>query len=180
MTFQSPYYEQVLSYWKSLCTDDQIPTSSQFDPIKIPESLKNTTLWEMDEDDRIRCRLAGTEVVARMHVDITGSDLSAIMGPKSEHIIITDFRTALRHRCGVWYAIINRHPTGKIVISNSLILPLNPEKGGLPKFVTMQGVGGTLGYETDEAELELGRGFHERTYVDVGWGVPALENKSSA
>jgi len=151
-----------------------------FDSIKIPESLKNITLWEMDENDGIRCRLAGTEVVERMHVDITDSELSAIMGSKSEHILITDFRTMLHHRCGVWYAIINRHPTGRVVIVDSLILPLNPEKGGLPKFVMMHGMRETLGYETDEAKLELGRGFHEHAYVDVGWGVPSLENKTSA
>ena len=180
MTFQSPYYEQVLGYWKSLCADGQIPTSSMFDPIEVSTSMQNITLWEMDENDTIRCRLAGTSVVERMSIDITGAELSNIMGPKARHVLIADFRTMLRHPCGVWYALINRHPTGKIVIVDSLILPLNAEPGKLPKFVMMHGQREVLGYEIDEAKLELGRGFHEHAYVDLGWKIPPIQNETSA
>ncbi len=175
MMHKSPYYEQLLSYWKSLCTDDQIPTSSMFNPVKIPRSLKNLTLWEMDREDKIRCRLAGTAVVDRMGTDMTGAELTDIMGAEARALITTDFRAMLHHRCGVWYAIINRHPTGKVAVANSLILPLSPEKGGWPKFVIMHGPGDTLAYEPEGAKLELGRSFHERAYIDMGWGAPSLE-----
>lgn len=180
MEFHTPYFEMVLDYWKSLCSENRIPTVSQFDPIKVPAALPDITLWELMDNQEIRCRLAGTAVVERMNVDITGAELTDIMAPKARHLVLQDFQNMLCHRCGVWYQVVNRHPTGKVVLVNTMILPLFPEPDRVAKFVALNDQREVMGYEIDEAKIELGRGFQEREYIDTGWGVPPIQSEETA
>ena len=176
-TFNSPIFEQVLAYWQSVAKDGA-PSVAQFDLIQIPAALPDVTFWEMFEDGRIICRMAGTAVTARMKSDLTGVDLTKVMPPSKGMNIIEDLYTILAHPCGLFQVVRNRHVTGRVALLETLILPLKADKGGHPKFLAVNHMIETVSYDSDEpaGKLELMRTIDEHRFVDLGWGVPAVQN----
>ena len=176
-TFDSPHFEQVITYWQSIATD-AAPRVSEFDLIQIPAALPDITFWEMHSDGRIMCRMAGTAVIARMKSDLTGAELSQVTPQEIGINILDDLRAILSQPCAHYLVVLNRHVTGKIARMESLTLPLTADPGGRPKFVTINHMIETVRYEDDEhaGKLELMRSLEERTFLDLGWGVPAVQN----
>jgi hypothetical protein len=176
-TFNSPYFEQVLTYWQSIATDGA-PTVSAFDLIQIPAALPDITFWEMHPDGRVICRMAGTAVTSRMKSDLTGVELSTVMPQKTGFNILDDIRAISHQPCALYQVVLNRHVTGKIARLESLTVPLSADPGGMPKFVTVNHMIETVRYGNDEHSktLELIRSLEERTFLDLGWGVPPVED----
>ncbi len=176
-TFTSPKFEQVLTYWQSVAKD-AVPSVAEFDLIQIPAALPDITFWEMSEDGRVVCRMAGTAVTARMKSDLTGVDLTQVMPPSKGMDIVEDLRTILAHPCGLFQVVRNRHVTGKIALLETLILPLRADPGGLPKFIAVNHMIETVRYDSEEpaGTLELMRSIDEHRFIDLGWGVPTVQN----
>jgi hypothetical protein len=175
--FDSPRFGQVLTYWQSIAIE-AAPRVSEFDLIQIPTALPDITLWEMHPDGRVVCRMAGTAVIARMKSDITGVEISQVMPPKAGINVVDDVQAILAQPCALYQLVLNRHVTGKIARMESLIMPLAADAGGMPRFVSVNHMIETVRYGSDEhtGELELMRSLEERTFLDLGWGVPDVEN----
>lgn len=151
---------------------------AEFDLLRIPSALPDITFWELTDEGHIICRMAGTAVTARMKSDLTGVDLTKVMPPSKGINIVEDLHTILAHPCGVFQIVRNRHVTGKIALLETLILPLKADPGGRPRFVAVNHMIETVSYDSDEPEgtLELMRSIDEHRFVDLGWGVPPVQN----
>jgi hypothetical protein len=64
---------QLHDYWQGLRRGRSIPSRSDIDPVAIWSLLPNIHVSEWHHDpDRVRCRLAGTEIVAALGFEIRG------------------------------------------------------------------------------------------------------------
>ncbi len=151
---------------------------SEFDFIEIPSALPDITLWEVFPDGRIICRMVGTGVIARMKSDMTGTDLTKVIPETPGYDVHDDVKHILSRPCGLFQMVQNKHVTGKIARLESLTLPLNPDPGGVPKLVTVNHMIETVKHGTADAltDLTLMRTLEENTFVDIGWGIPPVEN----
>jgi len=174
MKFDHPLFNIFLTYWKSRCTNDSIPTVNEFDLIDLAAALPDVTYWEILPDQRIICRMTGTKVVERMKVDMTGMYLADILPPHDAPIMLKAFQTMQTSGCGVWIRAQNHHPNGRNVRVEALSLPLAAAENALPKCVTVSNQLETIGYDQSEGAdaLILGQEFEKREFVDLGWGRP--------
>ena len=174
MSFSVPAFTSLLEYWKSCATGSGIPSSSTFDLICIPTLLPDATLWEIDRNHRIFCRMTGTNVVERMGTDITGRYLGDIMPSGYEEELTRHFQTIRAHPCGLYLVALNRHPNSKLVRVETLVVPLAASKGHAHKFVSLNHMMQVLGFDGDrtDTKTELGRSLEHVEYIDLGWGLP--------
>ncbi len=78
-TLRDDRHRRAFAYWRSKAPAERLPGRRDIDPLEMPDLLPRLTLidvvWEGDGEGkrlRLRCRLIGTEVVARFGRDITG------------------------------------------------------------------------------------------------------------
>lgn len=176
VTFNSLHFDQVLAYWKSVAKSGA-PSPREFDFVMIPAALPDITFWELHEDGRIICRMAGTAVISRMKTDITGVDLRATTAENQGFDVLDDFRTMQSQPCGMYHVAHNQHPSGKIARLETLTLPIAPDRRTLPKFVCVNHMVETVGYEAEEGSdgLQFAKALEERKFIDLGWGVPSVK-----
>jgi len=174
MKFDHPLFNELLTYWKSRCNNDGIPTGNDFDLIDLPAALPDVTYWDLQPDQRIKCRMTGTKVVERMNVDITGMFLDDILSPGEGPQMLSALQTMYSSRCGLWFRTQNHHPNGRIVLMETFSLPLAAAENALPKCITLNNQLETIGYDQsgDSDALILGQAFPIREFVDLGWGTP--------
>lgn len=67
---------EVVRYWLEVHPRDRLPTRADFDPVQVPQALRNIALTDVERDPlRFRVRLMGTEVVQAFGRDFTGGYL---------------------------------------------------------------------------------------------------------
>ena len=70
-------------YWLGKCGGRRMPARRDLDPLEFPYVLGNLMLVDVLRDpQRFRVRLHGTNVVARMHYDMTGKLLDEVPRPE--------------------------------------------------------------------------------------------------
>lgn len=180
-TFNSPYFNQVLAYWLSVAKNGA-PSPREFDFVMIPAALPDITFWELHEDGRIICRMAGTAVISRMKTDITGVDLRTTTPTNQSFDVLRDFKLMLSQPCGMYHVAHNQHPSGKIARLETLTLPIAPDRRTLPKFVCVNHMMETVGYDAEDGSdgLKFLKELEERRFIDLGWGVPSVQNEQQA
>ena len=98
--------EKVLrlhDYWKALCGERSMPARRDIDPVQIWSLLANIHLSEWHENpDRVRYRVAGTELVASIGREISGRWLTEFhTDPKDVAETITLYRQVLDRRAPI-------------------------------------------------------------------------------
>lgn len=76
-TLRDDRHRRAFEYWRSKALEGRLPGRPDIDPLDMPELLPWLTLVDATREGaggrlRFRCRLIGTEVVARFGRDITG------------------------------------------------------------------------------------------------------------
>lgn len=176
-TFNSPHFEMVLTYWRSVATNGA-PSPREFDFVEIPAALPDIIFWELHDDGKIICRMAGTGVISRMKTDITGIDIRAAMPDDPGFDVLEDFRATQALPCAIYHVAHNQHPSGKIARVETLTLPIAPDRRSLPKFVCVNHMIETVGYDNNDKldGLKFAKELEDRRFIDVGWGVPSVQN----
>jgi hypothetical protein len=65
-------------YWLSLWDGDKPPTRGALNPAHMKEMLPGIAIMDCRPDESLRCRLAGSAIVAGLGVEVTGRDLVAL------------------------------------------------------------------------------------------------------
>ena len=60
---EEPVLLNLLNYWERKRADKEIPDRRDIDPIEMPFLLPHLSLIEICENDRLKLRLVGTEIV---------------------------------------------------------------------------------------------------------------------
>lgn len=80
---REPRLRRFYDYWIGKCGERQFPARRDIDPLEFPYMLGNLMLVDVLRDpQRFRVRLHGTNVVARMHYDMTGKLLDEVPRPE--------------------------------------------------------------------------------------------------
>ncbi len=82
-SLRDPKLRRFYDYWVGKCGGRRMPARRDMDPIDFPYMLGNVMLIEvLCDPQRFRVRLHGTNVVARMHYDMTGKLLDEVPRPE--------------------------------------------------------------------------------------------------
>jgi hypothetical protein len=80
---RAPRLQRFYAYWQSKCAGRRMPARQDIDPLDFPYMLGNLMLIDvLAEPQRFRVRLHGTNIVARMHHDMTGKLLDEVPAPQ--------------------------------------------------------------------------------------------------
>ncbi|HUK61456.1 MAG TPA: PAS domain-containing protein [Stellaceae bacterium] len=86
---RDPRLKRFHDYWLGKCGGRPMPARRDIDPVDFPYLLGNVMLIEvLREPLRFRVRLHGTNVVARMHYDMTGRFLDEVPRPEWRAYVI--------------------------------------------------------------------------------------------
>jgi len=82
-SLRDPRLRRFYEYWVGKCGARRMPARRDLDPLEFPYMLGNLMLVDVLRDpQRFRVRLHGTNVVARMHYDMTGKLLDEVPRPE--------------------------------------------------------------------------------------------------
>jgi len=78
-----PKLRRFYDYWIGRCGDRRFPARRDIDPLEFPYVLGNIMLVDVLRDpQRFRVRLHGTNMVTRMHYDMTGRMVDELPRPE--------------------------------------------------------------------------------------------------
>ncbi len=78
-----PKLRRFYDYWAGKCGERRFPARRDIDPLEFPYVLGNLMLVDVLRDpQRFRVRLHGTNLVTRMHYDMTGKFVDELPRPE--------------------------------------------------------------------------------------------------
>jgi len=121
---EEPVLLNLLNYWERKRADKEIPDRRDIDPTEMPPFLlPHLSLIEICEDDRLKLRLVGTEIVRQHGRDNTAKFVDEYL--KGEYLTyLTTLYLELRtQRLPILTESVFRHP-GTHLETTRLLLPL--------------------------------------------------------
>jgi hypothetical protein len=121
---EEPILLTLLNYWERKRADKEIPDRRDIDPTEMPPFLlPHLSLIEICENDRLKLRLVGTEIVRQHRRDNTGKFADEYL--KGEYLAyITGLYVELRtRRLPILTESVFRHPDTHLETTR-LLLPL--------------------------------------------------------
>lgn len=131
---------QLHDYWQSLRRGRSIPARDDIDPVAIWSLLPNVHLSEWHHDpDRVRCRLAGTEIVAALGFEIRGRWLHEFhKDPKDLAETIALFRRVEARRAPVIGRTFDASGRLGVDTFEWILCPLGDDDGPVTHFVGLE------------------------------------------
>lgn len=167
-----PLNRRFADYWLSLPRRNLVPARADFDPSEVPELLPHMIMHELIDRRRSRLRLVGTALVERYGMDITGRDYLEFVPPERREIAMNGLLRAVEQPAGMRVLMNIRTSTGRACLAESFGLPLSQPEGRPPILlfhsIEIENYGHGI---VDDGRLEH-FGVSERTYIDIGNGVP--------
>jgi hypothetical protein len=134
---EEPILLALLNYWERKRADKEIPDRRDIDPTEMPPFLlPHLSLIEICENDRLKLRLVGTEIVRQHRRDNTGKFADEYL--KGEYLAyITALYVELRtRRLPILTESVFRHPETRLETTR-LLLPLT--RGGADVRIALMG-----------------------------------------
>ena len=102
---------------------ETVPPRSSFDPVEFPRSLSSLVLAERTEDDALRFRLVGSDMVSAWGADFTGRHLHEIMSGDYHAFIRGLFDECIRRRAPLFSHSRFQWDRGRSLDTRRLMLP---------------------------------------------------------
>ncbi|MCE7997802.1 MAG: hypothetical protein HEP70_02970 [Rhodobiaceae bacterium] len=141
--------------------------------------LPNITVMERVDNDTIVYRITGENIVARLGFNPTGKNFLDLIDPSVRAETALTNKLGLEERCGHYAIYENQYESGRIMMSESLMLPMRKTKDGDIAFI--------FGYHVHHQATDIGL-LGARTalgvrwvlaeYVDIGFGIPRAVSES--
>lgn len=141
--------------------------------------LPNITVMERVDNDTIVYRITGENIVARLGFNPTGQNFLDLIDPSARAETAFTNKLGLKERCGHYAVYENQYESGRIMMSESLMLPMRKTADGDVNFIFGYHVHhqatdiGVLG-----ARTALGVRWVLAEYVDIGFGFPRVVTES--
>ena len=129
-----PVNRELLAYWLGKLEGRAMPPKGAIDPTEMPKLLHALVIYERLTRTHFKIRLAGTEVVRRLGVDPTGSNVLDLLAPTSRDMVQSALNRILDQPCGHYSRVRDRYPSGREAVVEVLRLPLLSE-GGEARFI---------------------------------------------
>lgn len=132
---------RMLTYWRSLRTDEGFPGRNAIDPLSIPELLPYILLLDVEKDD-FRFRLVGEAVNRRYGGQIKGCSLTELLDGEILKETLDEHVRCLRHRAPIFTRnTVHTVDSDDMKLYQRLILPLSD------KASEVQSIAGVMHFE---------------------------------
>jgi len=131
---------RLYNYWRDACGSRSLPERADIDPVAIWSLLPNIHLSEWHSDpDRVRCRVAGTEIVATLGFEIGGRWLEEYhTDPKDLAETIALFRKVNDQRAPVIGRTLGAHSRLGVHAFEWILCPLGHVDGAVTHFIGLE------------------------------------------
>lgn len=141
--------------------------------------LPNITMMERIDNNTILYRIVGENIVARLGFNPTGKNFLDLIDPSVRTETALTNKLGLEERCGHYAVYENQYESGRIMMSESLMLPMRKTRDGDVAFI--------FGYHVHHQATDIGL-MGARTalgvrwilaeYVDIGFDIPRAVSDS--
>lgn len=174
---------RFLEYWQSLPKDGLVPRRDLFDPVAVAPLLSDLIIcrYEFGASPKVCFTLIGSRHVDRWGRDLTGQDYLAFVPEIDRAATWHRLRLVVEHPCGTHGFRAEIYRSGKVVLLESLILPLRGGDGRVDRCIAYSHE--APGYEKPRWDISVGREFRATSggrYLDIGNGVPPGEEPCRA
>ncbi|MDF2366441.1 PAS domain-containing protein [Sneathiella sp.] len=120
----TPDAKEFAYYWRSLDRDHAVPHRSSFDPTRISPLLSGIAIYEVMSRDEIIYRLAGTALVDKFGMEVTGKNfLDFWKGERREQAANAMYQCVSKP-CGMFSKLMGVTQTGRVETSVAVGFPL--------------------------------------------------------
>lgn len=170
---RSDLSQRLEDYWLSLYSGGRIPYYDEFDVLDIPDLIPHLLVVEsaIKPGGPITIKLAGSEIRARLKLDLTGRDVVELYGKEHTELLGQSVTAMVEKPCGVHQFNHVRQQDAENTITEMTGFPLaSREKGKCFLIMLVHWVGFSM---TEKVELPI-KVMTSETYdwIDLGKGVP--------
>ena len=124
-----PALSELVSYWRQLDPAPTVPHRQQFNPVDIPQCLRNIILLDVGTDSpRYFIRLAGSAVNPVYQTSVTGEYLENVLSDHDRPEIIAQYDYSVTHQTPTYMAGAIDVLSGKRLEYERVILPLTSNR----------------------------------------------------
>ena len=167
--------QRFFDYWHSLPKDGCVPRRQSFDPAAVAPLLPDLLLcrYQFEARPRVVFSLIGSRHVDRWGRDLTGQDYLAFLPDHDREATWQRLRSVVEHPCGTHGYRAEVYRSGKVVMLETLILPLRGGDGRIDRCIAYSRE--APGYEKPRWDISIGHEFRataRERYLDIGAGIP--------
>lgn len=134
----APELAEFLDYWRLKRGNRALPHRSDIEPTEIPHLLHGICILEIgyadDDVDRVRFRLAGTDLFTMIGYEVTGRYVDEVMAPSAYVEVRKQFDNVIRTLQPAFRRFTWPHGPYPDVIYERVMAPLGSE-GGRPDYL---------------------------------------------
>ncbi|WP_339632200.1 PAS domain-containing protein [uncultured Sneathiella sp.] len=131
----TPDARQFAEYWRSLDRDHLVPHRSSFDPTKIHRLLHSIAIYEVVSKEEIIYRLAGTAIVDRIGMEVTGRNFLDFWEGAGREQAGAAMYECVTKPCGMFTSLTGKTHDGHIENSYAVGFPLLDDRGECNRLV---------------------------------------------
>jgi len=163
-------------YWHSLPKRDLVPSRLDFDPCSQGPILTTYIIHELISPDFIKIRLVGTKHREGFGADVTGRNYLDFVEPERRAKAAQAIHLVCAHPCAMLVSLQTTTETGRVYQNETFALPMR-DNDGRARLVYYQSNSMPLAeYRDPEADKLKAFGVADRTFIDIGAGVPSFED----
>tara|TARA_R110002072_G_scaffold251761_4_gene410643 strand:- start:37 stop:570 length:534 start_codon:yes stop_codon:yes gene_type:complete len=125
----SPEAKQFAEYWRSLEPENMVPKRRSFDPTRIANLLPAVAIYEILSSDEIIYRLAGTAIVDRLGIEVTGKNFLDFWPGEQRAMAASAMMECVTRPCGILSKIVGISDKGIIERNVSIGFPMCDDNG---------------------------------------------------
>ena len=137
VNFGHEKFVDFISYWKTLAKPNGLPYQSDFNPADVRHLLQDITIYEMLEDDTLRCRLMGTGLVEGFGWDYTDHDYLSLWAEEDKPKLLYHFKKMLEAKMGIWTYLVAIAASGFEVSGPAMCLPALDGNGKATRIIAL-------------------------------------------
>jgi hypothetical protein len=165
MSFQILY-----NYWQEIRDGNSIPLKSDFNPMKIASILPEIAIMERIDDNKIIYRLAGTELVKRAGVNLTGTNILNNFPTGIRKIINDAYLKSAEIPCAGHHKVIMLYEDSPPNELECLYLPLNDNEGKIRFHIVLMFLTNKKTFKLKNPRKFIGYEIPAICYFDIGFG----------
>ena len=168
--YLGPVAAEFLAAWSLLPKRDYVPDRQSFDPMTLPRILPALTILQRLADDEWRFRVIGTEIEGRWGRRLTGLNYTEIVAPVAAAIMRREFGEIVQRPCGSWSTRRVEFTSGKLVMVETLRLPLRAKDGSSSLILSCScELPGRTTHGRDQPRTIIS--MVQQRFLDIGAGV---------
>ena len=131
----TPDAKEFAYYWRSLDRDRVVPRRSSFDPARISPLLPRIAIYEVKSKDEIIYRLAGTALVDRFGMEVTGKNFLDFWEGERREKAAAAMHECVTKPCGMFSRLTGISADGRVETSVAVGFPLLDENEACNRLV---------------------------------------------